>query len=163
MTKVMIRRVQLKDLDRVAEIESICFPETEAASHKAFEERIKAFPECFLIAEEYGLIIGFINGCVTNSSVIYDELFISTDGHLPNGNNIAIFGLDVIPEYRRKGIAAQLMDQFIVLAKNTRRKSIILTCKYGLVHYYESFGYVNKNVSKSTHGGAEWFDMTLVL
>ena len=163
MIKVTIRGVQLRDLDRVAEIEAICFPIAEAASRNSFRDRIHAFPECFLVAEADGLLIGFINGCTTNSLVIYDELFMTTKHHTPGGENVAIFGLDVLPEYGRQGIAAQLMNNFIQLAKNTGRKSVILTCKHRLIHYYESFGYVNNGVSKSTHGGSEWFDMTLVL
>jgi len=163
MIKIRIREVQLRDLDRVAEIEAICFPVTEAASHSSFKERIQAFPECFLVAEADGFIIGFINGCVTNSLVIYDELFTTTKHHIARGKNLTVFGLDILPEYRRQGIAAQLMNHFIQLATNTSRKSVILTCKGPLVHYYESFGYVNKGVSQSTHGGSEWFDMTLML
>jgi GNAT superfamily N-acetyltransferase len=150
-------------LDRVAEIEAICFPAAEAAPRKSFEERISAFPESFLVAEAEGTLIGFINGCVTNSSVIYDELFYSTRHHKADGKNLTVFGLDVIPEYRKQGIAAQLMNHFIKLAKNTGRKSVILTCKDRLVPYYESFGYVNNGVSGSTHGGSQRFDMTLII
>jgi len=163
MIKYVIRAVRLSDLDRITEIEAICFPESEAASQKAFEERIKTFPESFLVAETEGFLIGFINGCVTNSSVIYDELFKTAKHHTPDGNNLTVFGLDVIPEFRNQGIAAHLMNQFILLAKKSGRKSVILTCKDGLVHYYESFGYVNIGASQSTHGGSEWFDMTLIL
>ena len=163
MSEVTIRGVQLKDVERVTEIEAICFPEAEAAPRKSFEDRITAFPECFLVAETEGHLIGFINGCITNSAVIHDELFYTTEHHIPEGKNVAIFGLDVIPVYRKQGIAALLMNHFIQLAKNTGRKSIILTCKAQLVDYYKSFGYVNNGVSKSTHGGAVWFDMILVL
>ncbi|HWR42113.1 GNAT family N-acetyltransferase [Sporomusa sp.] len=163
MLEVTIRGVRPEDLDRVAEIEAVCFPPAEAASRESFKERIAAFPESFLVAEANGILIGFINGCVTNSSIIYDELFHSTQHHIPDGKNQTIFGLDVIPEYRKQGIAAQLMNHFIQLAKNTGRRNVILTCKDRLVHYYESFGYVNNGISKSTHGGSQWFDMTLIL
>lgn len=163
MIEVTIREVRLEDLDRVAEIEAVCFPATEAALRESFKERIAAFPESFFVAEADGILIGFINGCATNSSVIYDELFHSTRHHIPAGKNLTVFGLDVIPEYRRQGIAAQLMNHFIQTAKNTGRRNVILTCKDRLVHYYESFGYVNNGISRSTHGGSQWFDMTLVL
>jgi ribosomal protein S18 acetylase RimI-like enzyme len=161
MIEITIRNVRPEDLERVAEIETICFSAAEAATRESLKARIAAFPECFFIAEKEGGVIGFVNGCITNSPVIYDELFSSTQHHIPNGQNLAIFGLDVIPEYRRKGIAAQLMNHLILTAKNTGRKSVILTCKNQLVHYYESFGYANNGLSKSTHGGSQWFDMTL--
>ncbi|MEG6586785.1 GNAT family N-acetyltransferase [Dendrosporobacter sp. 1207_IL3150] len=163
MLEFIIRRVRPEDLDRIAEIEALCFPAAEAASREAFQDRIKAFPGYFLVADIDGTLIGFINGCVTNSSVIYDEMFHNIQHHIPNGSNLSVFGLDVIPEYRRQGVAAQLMQHFIQIAKNTGRKSIILTCKGRLVHYYESFGYANQGISESKHGGSQWFDMTLVL
>ena len=163
MNKVTIRKVQLEDLERIAKIESVCFPVAEAAPRESFKERINAFPDYFLVAETAESIIGFINGCVTNSPVIYDELFHNTQHHIPDGKNLTVFGLDVLPEYRRQGIAAQLMQHFIQTAKNTDRKNVILTCKERLIHYYESFGYVNNGISASTHGDAQWFDMTLVL
>ncbi|MBP2637468.1 MAG: Acetyltransferase family protein [Firmicutes bacterium] len=161
--EVIIRAVCLVDLDRISEIEAICFPAAEAATRETFRERIVAFPESFLIAEIDGVIIGFINGCATNSSVIYDELFHSTEGHIVEGKNLSVFGLDVIPEYRKQRVASKLMQQFIQVARSTGKEKVILTCKDRLVHYYESFGFENNGISNSTHGGAKWFDMTLVL
>lgn len=161
--EVRIRAVCLEDLDRIAEIEAICFPAAEAATRETFRERILTFPESFLIAEIAGIIIGFINGCVTNSSVIYDELFHSTKGHIVDGKNLSVFGLDVIPEYRKQGVASKLMQQFIQVARSNGKEKVILTCKERLVHYYESFGFENNGISNSSHGGAKWFDMTLAL
>lgn len=163
MTKVTIRKVRPEDLDRITEIEAICFPAAEAAPRTSFTERIAAFPESFLVAETNETLIGFINGCSTNSPVIHDEFYHDTRHHIPDGKNLSVFGLDVIPPFRRQGIAAQLMHHFIQLARDTGKKSVILTCKDRLVHYYESFGYVNSGISESTHGGAQWFDMTLML
>lgn len=160
MVNVQIRNVQPGDLDQVAAIEALCFPKAEAASRQSIQARIATFPESFLVAEKDENLIGFINGCATNSPVIYDELYYSTEGHNPAGKNLAIFGLDVLPKYRRQGIAAQLMNRFLQVAKDSGRKSVILTCKDHLVHYYASFGYVSQGISDSTHGGAQWFDMT---
>ncbi|KYZ77988.1 GCN5 family acetyltransferase [Anaerosporomusa subterranea] len=163
MREITIRRVRPEDVERIAEIEALCFPAAEAAQQEVFKERIAAFPDCFFVAEIDGTLAGFINGCITNSAVIYDELFHNTRHHIPDGKNLTVFGLDVIPQYRNQGIAAQLMKHFIQTAKDTGRQSVLLTCKEHLVHYYESFGYVNNGVSESTHGGSQWFDMTLLL
>lgn len=53
------------------------------------------------------------------------------------------------------------MEQMIAVAKAVGRKGVILTCKDKLVRYYESFGFVNKGISESTHGNAVWYDMIL--
>lgn len=163
MGEIVIRGVKKEDLDRVAAIEAECFPEAEAASKDSIEKRIATFPESFFVAEKNGKIIGFINGCATNSPVIYDALYHDASHHIPDGESLTVFGLDVLPEYQRQGIAAKLMNYYIETARNDGRKRVILTCKDRLVHYYEYFGYVSSGISESTHGGAQWFNMTLTL
>jgi len=160
---IKIRQVLIEDLNEVAKIEKICFPEAEAASRESFERRIKTFPDSFFVAEDDEKIIGFINGCVTNETTIYDELYENSSLHVKDGAYQTIFGLDVIPDYERQGIAAQLMNHMIRKAKESGKKGVILTCKERLIHYYSKFGYVNKGISKSVHGGARWYDMILEL
>jgi predicted GNAT family N-acyltransferase len=55
------------------------------------------------------------------------------------------------------------MRQYIKKAKEEGRKIVILTCKEYLIHYYATFGFASSGISGSTHGGAVWYDMTLVL
>lgn len=160
---IKIRKVTIEDLDEVSEVEKKCFPEAEAATKSSFENRINTFPESFFVAEIDGKIIGFINGCITNEMTIYDELFSDASLHIPNGDYQAIFGLDVISEYRNQGIAAQLMNHMIEVSRIAGRKGVILTCKEKLIHYYENFGFKNKGISKSKHGGVLWYDMFLEL
>ena len=88
-------------------------------------------------------------------------MFEDSSLHNPNGCYQSIFGLDVIPEYQRQGIAAELMNHLIEDARIKGRKGLILTCKDRLIHYYAKFGYKNLGVSASVHGGAVWYDMLL--
>ncbi|AKN31068.1 GCN5 family acetyltransferase [Clostridium carboxidivorans P7] len=159
--EIKIRQVSIDDLNEIAEVERICFPKAEAAAKESFKQRIETFPESFLVAEVNDKIIGFVNGCIINETVICDELFEDSKLHVPNGHYQTIFGLDVIPEYRNQGIAAKLMNHMIETARSSGRKGVILTCKERLIHYYMKFGYKNKGVSKSVHGGAKWYDMIL--
>ncbi|PAB60043.1 GNAT family N-acetyltransferase [Anaeromicrobium sediminis] len=163
MSRLNIRNVLSNDLDCVCKIESLCFPAAEAASKKAFEERISVFPKGFFVAELDNEIIGFINGGVTNDIHIEDDFFKTMDLHIPDGDNIVIFGLDIHPDYQRKGYAKELMSHFIEDAKKSGRKKVLLTCKEHLIKYYEQFGYVNEGVSSSEHGGAKWYDMYLTV
>ena len=96
-----IRPVRPTDLAAVTEVEAICFPAAEAAAEESFKARIAAFPECFFVAEADGKIIGFINGCATDSKTIYDEMYENSACHRPDGAYQSIFGLDVIPDYHR--------------------------------------------------------------
>ena len=158
---IIIRKASLKDLDSITKVEAICFPKEEAATKESFKKRIETFSDRFFVAEIDEEIIGFINGCITNECTIYDELYSNSKLHIPNGNFQTIFGLDVVPDYRRQGIANQLMNHIIEISKLAGRKGVILTCKPNLISYYEKFGYVNKGISKSVHGGTIWHDMIL--
>ena len=156
-----IRQAKMADLDEITEVESICFPPLEAAPGKSFEKRLETFISSFLIAEENGKIIGFINGCVTNDTEIHDEMFADTSWHNPDGDYQSIFGLVVIPEYRGKGVARKLMDALIERTRSRGKKGLILTCKEPLINFYSAFGYENRGMSGSNHGDAVWYDMTL--
>lgn len=161
MNEITIRSGRPSDLEGVVRVEAECFPAAEAADEKSLGERLEAFGENFLIAEADGRIIGFINGGITDSRVIEDEMFEDISLHNPEGAYQSIFGLDVIGEYRHQGIASRLMRALIELAREQGRKGLILTCKEHLIGYYEGFGYVNQGVSRSVHGGAVWYDMIL--
>lgn len=158
---INIRQGCFEDAGCLADIEAICFPKSEAAGLLSFEARLKSFGNCFLIAEMDGKIIGFINGMVTDRETIADEMFEDASLHKESGMWQSIFGLDVLPEYRCRGVAAALMHAFVEMARAEGRKGCILTCKDRLIPYYSKFGYVNKGVSESQHGGAMWYDMIL--
>lgn len=158
---VLIRQVTPEDLDAVARVESVCFPEAEAAARDSFSQRIAVFPESFFVAEKDGEIVGFINGCVTDERTIRDEMFEDTGYHRADGAYQSIFGLDVAPEYQHQGLAALLMEHLIEDARQKGRKGLILTCKDRLIGFYERFGYRSLGLSDSVHGGAVWYDMIL--
>ena len=159
--EIIIRFANKNDLDSIAKIESICFPKEEAASESSFKKRFEVFPENFLVAETKTdkKIIGFINGCTTDKPELPDILYADANLHDKNGDYQTIFGIDTLPEYRRQGVGEHLMKALIALTKKRGKKGLVLTCKDYLIHWYEKFGYKNKGVSNSCHGGAKWNDM----
>lgn len=158
-----IRQAAMEDLDRIAQVEALCFPPAEAAGREAIEARLKTFPDSFFVAEKDGQIVGFINGAVTDERTIRDEMFEDASLHCPDGIYQSIFGLDVAPEWQHQGIAGELMNRLIEEAGRRGRKGLILTCKERLIGFYEKFGYRNLGISASVHGGAVWYDMILEL
>ena len=161
MNSLMIQLATPEDLNEISRIEDICFPPAEAAKKEVIAKRLVAFKDSFFVARVNDQLIGFVNGRATDSLVIHDELFYDAKPEDAIGENWCIFGLDVLPEYQNRGIAAKLMEHFIEAAKKHQKKRVLLTCKERLVPYYEKFGFVNDGLSKSAHGGAEWYDMTL--
>lgn len=158
----LIRAAKLQDLDEICRIEEICFPPEEAADKHSLKARLEVFHRSFYVAEDSERhLIGFINGNITDSRAIQDDMFENVNLHNPNGSYQSIFGLDVAPSSRGMGVAAGLMRHLMAAAKSQGRKGLILTCKEQLISYYEQFGYHSLGISASVHGGAVWYDMIL--
>ncbi|WP_293007479.1 MULTISPECIES: GNAT family N-acetyltransferase [unclassified Oscillibacter] len=157
-----IRTAQMADLKALAAVEAACFPAAEAAGEEDFASRLQVYPNHFwlLEAEDEG-IVSFVNGMATNEETIRDEMFADAALHQEDGAWQAIFGVNTLPDYRRRGLAARLLRAAEQDARLSGRRGCILTCKAALLPWYESLGYRNRGVSGSVHGGAVWYDMTL--
>lgn len=156
-----IRTATMKDLDAVTAVEAACFPAAEAATRDEFAARLAVYPNHFWLLEEDGRLVSFINGLVSDEPTIRDEMFADAAFHNEHGAWQMVFGVNTLPEYRRRGLAGEVMKRVIADARAQGRKGCVLTCKDRLVHYYETFGYRSEGVSASTHGGAVWYDMRL--
>ncbi|MCR5122663.1 MAG: GNAT family N-acetyltransferase [Ruminococcus sp.] len=158
------RKATIADLDELAAIESICFPPEQAAGREQFRGRLEIYPQHFLLlCDEGGKVVSFIDGFVTDLPDLTDEMYSDPTLHDESGGWQMIFGLNTLPEYRRRGYAQTLMNEFLRLAKAEGRKGAVLTCKEALIHYYEKFGFVNEGVSAgSVIGGVEWYQMRAI-
>ena len=159
--RFLFRNIQMEEKEEVTEIEQICFPPNEACSAGAMKERIEAAPELFLVAEdtETGKIAGFLNGLSTKETIFRDEFF--TDVHLydPAGDNVMLLGLDVRPEYRRQGLAREIVRQYAEREKKNGRRRLVLTCLESKVEMYQKFGFRDLGMANSTWGGEAWHEM----
>ena len=158
---MIIRTATMEDLPALTEVERRCFPKAEAATEDEFRMRLQVYPEHFWIMEDEGKVISFINGMVVDEMTIRDEMYENAELHNEEGQWQAVFGVNTLPEYRRQGCAAAVMQKVIEDARVQGRRGCILTCKEALIHYYEKFGYKNYGISKSVHGGVVWYDMRL--
>jgi GNAT superfamily N-acetyltransferase len=152
----------MADLTAVTAVEAACFPEAEAAKEQDFFERLKVYPNHFwLLEDEGGNLISFVNGLVTDEPSLRDEMYSDASFHNEQGAWQMIFGVNTLPEYRRKGFAGQVLQKVIADAREQGRNGCVLTCKEALLHYYAAFGFVNEGVSESVHGGVVWYEMRL--
>lgn len=156
-----IRTATTADLAQIAHMESVCFPAAEAATPERFAQRLQYYPNHFWILLDGAVMVGFVNGMVTDEPDLRDEMYEDASLHDENGAWQMIFGVDTIPAYRRRGCAQQLLNHVIQEARGQGRKGLVLTCKEALLHYYGKFGFVNEGVSGSTHGDVLWYQMRL--
>lgn len=156
-----IRTAVEQDLDAIAAVEAECFPAAEAATRAEFAERLRYYGNHFWLLWEDETLAAFVDGMVTDAADLTDAMYADASLHNENGAWQMIFGVNTLPEYRRRGLAGQLLETAIAAAKQQGRKGLVLTCKDKLVHYYARFGFVSEGVSGSAHGGVTWYQMRL--
>lgn len=159
------RNIRQEEAEAAAEIEQVCFPPHEACSAQHMKERIAKAPEMFLVAidKKTGRLAGFLNGLSTEEASFRDEFFTDAGLHNPEGKNIMLLGLDVLPKYRRQGLARELVLQYLRREQERGRKMALLTCLQEKVKMYEKMGFTDCGIAASTWGGEEWHEMRYII
>lgn len=159
------RDIRAEEAEQAAAIEQICFPPNEACSEKDMKDRIARAPELFMVAvdKETGRLAGFLNGLSTNESAFRDEFFTDANLYNPNGKNIMLLGLDVLPEYRGRGLAREIVTQYIRRERENYRRMLILTCLQSKIEMYKKMGFRDDGIANSTWGGEEWHQMSCAI
>ena len=158
---MLIRTAPIDDLDAVTAVEAECFPPAEAATRSDFEHRLTHYSNHFWLMFDEDKLIAFVDGMVTDTADLTDDMYEDASLHKEDGAWQMIFGVNTIPEYRRHGCAGALIQRAISDARAQGRKGLVLTCKDKLIHYYAKFGFVNEGVSASVHGNVTWYQMRL--
>ncbi len=159
---MIIRNATMQDLEQIAAVEAECFPAAEAATREEFQARIQSYGNHFWLMFDGEKLIAFVDGFVTDEADLTDEMYEQASMHNANGAWQMIFGVNTIPEYRRQGCAAALLQRAVDDAKKQGRKGLVLTCKEALIPYYSRFGFEDEGISdKSVHGNVVWHQMRL--
>ena len=163
--RMIFRNIDPEEADQAVRIEHICFPPNEACSPQSMKARIQRAPELFLVAveEESGRIAGFLNGLATGEESFRDEFFTDVGLYDPEGKNVMLLGLDVLPEYRRKGLATELVRRYAQRERENSRERLILTCLEEKVPMYQKMGFQDLGLANSTWGGEAWHEMVMKL
>ena len=159
---MIIREVNITDLNRCYEIESISYGE-EGATKEKIEKRLLTYPTRFIVLEIDNNIVGFINSGATDNVVLSDEEFKELIGHDDNGKDIVIMSVVVDAAFQKNGYASNLLANFIHKMKNLGKSSIHLICLTKHIKLYEKHGFKYIKQSQSDHGGLVWNDMILKL
>ena len=155
------RDVRVEETEETVIIEQTCFPPNEACPPESMRERVKAAPGEFLVAidKEKGTMAGFLNGIATKEEKFRDAFFTDAGLQDPDGTNVMLLGLDVMPSYRRQGLAAELVNTYCERARERGRERLVLTCLEHLVKMYEGMGFTDLGMADSTWGGEAWHEM----
>lgn len=125
---MQIEKMTAKDCRELAELDKICF--SVPWSEKSFLEETENKLAVYLVAKDKNKIIGYCGFWR-----VQDEVQIT---------NIA-----VLPEYRRKGIAGELIDKMLELCADMQR--IVLEVRESnvpAIDLYKKFGFYEAGIRK---------------
>ena len=101
---MLIRTATIQDLDAVAAIEAACFPPAEAATREEFAGRLAHYANHFWLLFEDGRLAAFVDGFCTDAPDLTDEMYADAALHNEQGTWQMIFGVNTVPEFRRRAI-----------------------------------------------------------
>lgn len=141
---MIIRSVTMDDLDEVVELESAAFKMTKEQTEKDMVGRIENYPDTFLVAQEDGKVIGHIFGPAFDQRYIEDESYFKNHPNQKDDRYQMVLSLAVVPEYRKHGVATNLIEELAKVAKKQNRQAISLICLPKLIKFYEERGFKNE-------------------
>lgn len=126
----MIRVMEQRDLEQVAELEKRCF--SESWSYKLLEAGIHSSYDIYYVWEQEDRILGYCN-----------LRLLAGEGEIQR--------IAVLPEYRGMGLGRKMMDAMTEYARKNRAAAISLEVREGNLaarRLYESCGFAAEAVRK---------------
>ncbi|QFT94624.1 Acetyltransferase (GNAT) family protein [Roseovarius sp. THAF9] len=157
------RNARRSDAKRCFEIETAAYEGDEAATLEKIYKRIEGYSDGFIILEERGEIVGFINCGCAHEVEMSDEEFKELVGHDPDAPNVVIMSVVVDAEEQGRGHSRALMDEFVGRMRRMDKATIYLMCKEHHVPLYQKLGFGYLRPSASDHGGMAWHEMSMTL
>ena len=126
----MIRKMESRDLEQVAELEKVCF--SEAWSWKLLEAGIHSLYDVYYVFEQDEQILGYCNLRI-----------LAGEGEIQR--------IAVLPPFRRLGVARKLMDAMVDFAVENKAAAVTLEVRESnrpARNLYESYGFTAEAVRK---------------
>lgn len=130
---IKFRIADNNDIDSIIEIEQSSFSRIICEDKDVFLQRIETFRKGFIVMEYYNRVIGYICSEIwAYSETIDKDKFtfghLIKDIHNPNGNEVYISSMGILPKVRGYGLGNAMFEFFIryILELVESPKSILL-------------------------------------
>jgi ribosomal-protein-alanine N-acetyltransferase len=130
---IKFRIAEKNDIEAIMEIEQSSFSRIICEDKDVFLQRIETFKIGFIVMEYYNRVIGYICSEVWaySEKIDKDKFTIGhliNDSHNPNGNEIYISSMGILPEVRGYGLGKAMFEFFIkyIIELMENPKSILL-------------------------------------
>lgn len=131
--KLRLRRLRMKDYDRVVEMQLTCFPKMKPWLREQFASMLKLFPEGQLGVESNGCLVASSCSLIVDFD-LYSEwhnwMLISDGGYIRNHNPTGdtLYGIEIMvdPAYRGMRLARRLYEARKKLCRERHLQRIVI-------------------------------------
>lgn len=156
---VELRPVGLEHLDDAYAIELAGYPADEAATREKLQLRLRDAPDLFLGAWEgsSNKLLGYVCGTRSSKEHLAEE---SMSSHEPDGKTVCIHSVCVDTAHRRKGIALQLLKQYLANMAQLQPPAtrVALISHDDMLDLYLKAGFRCVGQSVVHHGSRPWIE-----
>ena len=154
MTRLIFRKAEAGDLDRLCRLENTCFP-TEPWSRQMFEAELENRLAMFVVAEEVSVTGGKGENAeqeVSKRLLGYIIAWVIAPAECQVGS------IAVIPELRRKGLASQMLGLLEAVCRKADTYDIYLEVRVSnapAIDLYRKFGFEIDGIRKRYYQDGE--------
>ena len=161
LKRYQFRQILPEEGTQAGEMDSVCFPPEEAKPMEIMCRFAEKIPEIFLAAidRETGKVAGFLCGIASDEAHFNDAFFTDLSLHDPAAQTVYLLGLDILPRYRRQGLAGELLRLYEIWSQVRGKHRMVLTAHKEKVGMYEKMGFTDLGISDSVWGGGVWHEM----
>jgi ribosomal protein S18 acetylase RimI-like enzyme len=161
LKRYQFRQILPEEGTQAGEMDSVCFPPEEAKPMEIMCRFAGELPEIFLVAidRETGKVAGFLCGIASDEAHFSDAFFTDLSLHDPAAQTVYLLGLDILPRYRRQGLAGELLRLYEIWSQVRGKHRMVLTAHKEKVGMYEKMGFTDLGISDSVWGGGVWHEM----
>lgn len=137
-----LRQFEPSDLEQVLHINRMCLPENYTSFF--FLDLHKRFPETFLVAEDNGMVIGYIMCRIETGLPNFKIIGIMKKGH--------VISIAVLPQHQRQGVGRALVQEAMEAMLLYNAKECFLEVRASntsAVNLYKKMGF---DIIRTMHG-----------
>jgi len=118
MTQVILREAEPSDIESIINLEKQCFNAYTQESEEVYKNRMKYFPQGFIVLEDDGVLCGAVSSEIWNykENISIEDFTLghSIEKSDPSGDELYVSSLCVSPRYRGKNYGKRLLNELFV-------------------------------------------------
>ena len=137
-----VRNATGDEIEQIAALEKRIEGEY-AADISTLGSRLLMFPEGFLVGETEGSIVGYLESCRWNKTMVetFESIREFPIHHNPMGAFLYIIFLGVDENFRKRGYGTVMLFEAVEAAKSFGCQAVQLVSRSGLEQFYEMRGF----------------------